>query len=398
MKRLVTFYVDANGRNRVQSISAPMPTDEISLDLDPTMFGLIDEEYTDPILIDGKKIELYYNAITQMIETEYVDIGYEDLSPQEKIEFLKEENANLKAELELTQMALFELDWMINGGTEEEIPEEELPEENPEEDIPVENIPEEVPPTDVETPVETPEEIPEDEINFDLVAAIEDAEENTVIKLPKDVHLTEEISIKKAITIDLNGHNITSDKGVFIVRSVNGVLSIIGEGLVRGGSGDSYTAITVSTGKAYLEGGEYQVGGDADNLGNATIYASGSGEVYVDGGVYSSDCEWQGKYYVLNKKDKSEAVLVVTGGKFINFNPGDNGSEGTGTNFLAEGYTATEIEENVWEVIPVELVTEDTPSDIEETVETTNNVESNETEANAPEVENMISENESTEE
>lgn len=393
MKRLVTFCIDENGKKRVQSISAPIAETDIDLELDTNVYGLIDAVYVDPLPIEGKKMILYYNSDTQLIETEYNDIGYEDLNPQEKIEFLKEENANLKAELELTQMALFELDWMINGGTEEEIPEE-----NPEEDIPVENIPEEVPPTDVETPVETPEEIPEDEIDFDLVAAIEDAEENTVIKLPKDVHLTEEISIKKAITIDLNGHNITSDKGVFIVRSVNGVLSIIGEGLVRGGSGDSYTAITVSTGKAYLEGGEYQVGGDADNLGNATIYASGSGEVYVDGGVYSSDCEWQGKYYVLNKKDKSEAVLVVTGGKFINFNPGDNGSEGTGTNFLAEGYTATEIEENVWEVIPVELVTEDTPSDIEETVETTTNVESNETEANAPEVENMISENESTEE
>ena len=44
------------------------------------------------------------------------------------------------------------------------------------------------------------------------------------------------------------------------------------------------------------------------------------------------------------------AKIVVTGGKFYDFNPADNSAEGEHTNFLAEGYhveTSTVVEEEV---------------------------------------------------
>lgn len=113
MKRIVTFIVE-NGRNKIQSISAPMRAEDISVDLDPSTYGVVDANFIAPQGVDGKKTLMYYNADTQMIEFEYVDIGFEDLNPQQRIEFLKEENAKLKEELNLTQTALFDLDRLVN--------------------------------------------------------------------------------------------------------------------------------------------------------------------------------------------------------------------------------------------------------------------------------------------
>lgn len=391
MKRLVTFCIDENGKKRVQSISAPIAETDIDLELDTNVYGLIDAVYVDPLPIEGKKMILYYNSDTQLIETEYTDIGYEDLSPQEKIEFLKEENANLKAELELTQMALFELDWMINGGGEE-LPEEEIPEdnleeiipENPEieetpvtpetpsditEEIPNENIQPEnptVPEGDSETIPEVPEETPsvEPEIEpiTDLQKAIDDAESGATITLTNDIYLTEELSTNKTIIIDLNGHNITSEKNVLYIRSENANVTFIGEGNVRAGSGASYICLRAAKGVINIEGGTYFVGPDETGAGNSCIYASGSGAIYINGGEFSTDAPWDGKYYVLNKKDKSDSILEVTGGKFHNFNPADNASEGTGTNFVVDGYEAyiETIDENnyITTIIPSIVETE----------------------------------------
>jgi hypothetical protein len=48
---------------------------------------------------------------------------------------------------------------------------------------------------------------------------------------------------------------------------------------------------------------------------------------------------------VANAKD----YIVVTGGKFYNFNPANNVSEGEGTNFVADGCTVTE--EDGWYIV-----------------------------------------------
>lgn len=121
MKRIVTFSVEADGRKRVQSISAPV--DETKIDTLSDTMGFIDSGYADPQPIEGKKVSLFYNSETQMIEVEYSDIQFEDLDPISQIKALKaenealhEKNAQLKEENLMTQDAVMEMYELMLGG------------------------------------------------------------------------------------------------------------------------------------------------------------------------------------------------------------------------------------------------------------------------------------------
>ena len=121
MKRIVTFSVEADGRKRVQSISAPV--DETKIDTLLDTMGFIDSGYVDPQPIEGKKVALFYNAETQMIEVEYSDIEFEDLDPISQIKALKaenealhEKNAQLEEENLITQDAVMEMYELMLGG------------------------------------------------------------------------------------------------------------------------------------------------------------------------------------------------------------------------------------------------------------------------------------------
>lgn len=116
MKRIVTFSVETDGRKRVQSISAPL--DETKIDTLSENTGFIDAGYVDPAPVEGKKAELFYNSDTEIVEVEYSDIEFEDLDPISRIAALKNENAQLKADNELTQEALMEVYELIVGGEE----------------------------------------------------------------------------------------------------------------------------------------------------------------------------------------------------------------------------------------------------------------------------------------
>lgn len=131
MKRLVTYKIE-NDKKKVISISAPI--DESNIKDDSYLnsnCGYIDANFNEPTPIENKKTTLYYNSDTQMIEVEYSDITFSDLTPIEKINSLKKENEtllnentslkeiinSLKEELELTQLALFEVDAKIESNT-----------------------------------------------------------------------------------------------------------------------------------------------------------------------------------------------------------------------------------------------------------------------------------------
>ena len=114
MKRLVSFSVEADGRKRVQSIS--IPVDEAKIDNLSDKMGYIDAGYRDPEPIEGKKVTLYYNSETHLIEVEYSDIQFEDLDPIEQIRVLKEENARLEADNLTTQDAVMEMYELLLGG------------------------------------------------------------------------------------------------------------------------------------------------------------------------------------------------------------------------------------------------------------------------------------------
>lgn len=357
MKRIVHYSIEEDGRKKVQSISAPLNEDKVEL-LENT--GFIDADYTDPMGIEGKKIELFYNSDTQVIEVEYSDITFDDLTPVEQVKYLKDENQSLRDELSLTQDCLMALDAALlelggDDSSDEDPDTPENPDENPDSSDP-EN------PGDSgsdETPEDPQPEVPE---VFDLVKAIDDAKDGDTITLPEDVNLDSEIYMNKQLTIDLNGHKIESKKDVFASRSGKCDVIIVGKGEIRGGTGGSYTAIKASAGKFTLAGDiKYSVGADENNEGNTCIYVSATGEVDISDGYYSTDAAWSNRYYVLNKKNGSNGVILVTGGTFENFDP-TNGDDVDAGTFVAEGYVVNKVD-NTYVVTKQEEVKNDTEED-----------------------------------
>ena len=75
------------------------------------------------------------------------------------------------------------------------------------------------------------------------------------------------------------------------------------------------------------------------NSPTAELIYCEKGNINITGGVFKNG----GSPYLLNCKDANynagTAKIIVTGGKFYDFDPGNNTAEGSGTSFLAEGYT-----------------------------------------------------------
>lgn len=134
-------------------------------------------------------------------------------------------------------------------------------------------------------------------------------------------------------------------------------VTINGNGEVRSQSAKYSMAVWAQGGEVIINGGKYYNEGEGSDL----IYASAGGKVYIYGGEFYPNSMQEGvagtanDYSALNIKDSDRATseIVVYGGKFYNFNPANNVSEGPGTNFVAEGYEAIEVEPNVWEVVKI---------------------------------------------
>lgn len=166
--------------------------------------------------------------------------------------------------------------------------------------------------------------------------------ERDTVTLGENIALTDQITVNRKVTIELNGKELTSPKSVIVVED-GGDLTINGEGNVTGGRGGDYTAITVrgANAKATLNGGNYTVGSDAEEKGNSCIYAVGGGHVYITGGKYSTEAKYNDRYYVLNIANGSGSVIEVSGGSFVGQNPADGDDKDGGT-FLKSGYVSTE--------------------------------------------------------
>lgn len=170
-------------------------------------------------------------------------------------------------------------------------------------------------------------------------ALVDVAKHGGIAVLANDIALTEALCVNKAVkadfaaTIDLNGHSInaTSD---YAIKSYAGNLTIKGVGAVVA----PYTSVCSLGGTVDIKGGNY-VGG---NEGAATIYAY-DGTINISGGSFEARAKSEAlnQYSVLNCKD-GQATIVVTGGKYKNFNPADNNSEGAGTSFVANGYKSVQ--------------------------------------------------------
>lgn len=183
-----------------------------------------------------------------------------------------------------------------------------------------------------------------------LIKAAEDGE--SYIRLMSDIEVDRTVIVGSNwsyVTLDLNGHKITNSKSIWnadkgdwsilSLRSISGYLIVKGNGIIEAKeeSDDSKDAYAIDvqnkSAKVLLVDGEF--------VGRTHSVYSFAGNVYIEGGKYSNTNKENHDYvincYNDNYKDKA-ANIIVKGGEFANFNPGDCRAEGEHTSFLASGY------------------------------------------------------------
>ena len=185
------------------------------------------------------------------------------------------------------------------------------------------------------------------EINDNLAAETIYLEGN--VTLTEDLVVNKSIFVRKGATavLNLNGHNIKVnnnseelEKGDGII--VYGDLTIEGNGTVEANT-RAVWARKEAGAKVTINGGHF-IG---SKYGSEVIYASGKGQIVINGGTFEAVTEDQvsfaaPQYAVLNLhgNGKDGCNIVVKGGSFKNFDPANNVSENPKHNFCAEGYVS----------------------------------------------------------
>ena len=214
--------------------------------------------------------------------------------------------------------------------------------------------------------------------NYNLGALYTASQIGGAVTLSDNVDFDRTIAVQpgKIMSVNLNGKTVknTTDLwenpsvpnswSLFSVRGTDSKLTLSGDGEVIAKANDCYAVDVQDGGHLVIEGGHFN--------GNIHAVYVEEGTAEIKGGTF----EVQQKYpdadkadeFVLNCYDANRkngtAKIIVTGGTFIGFNPGDCKAEGNGTNFVAPGYasiangTAAD-GRTIWKVVPaVEATTE----------------------------------------
>lgn len=220
--------------------------------------------------------------------------------------------------------------------------------------------------------------IEEGEINVDDDATIviemkQDIDSNTknitsILTKPGEKILQEDITITRVAggifqnndtTINLNGHKLTANGGsnaTIFVRGT-GKYTINGEGTIEDLSTQSGGIIWTAAkdAKVMINNGEFI----AHTTSGQCIYCQ-IGTIEINGGIFKGEVAstTNDHRYLLNCLDANykngTAKIIVSGGIFYGFDPGNNESEGPNTSFLKEGYISQEIgEENGMKIYKV---------------------------------------------
>ena len=207
--------------------------------------------------------------------------------------------------------------------------------------------------------------------NYNLGALYTASQIGGAVTLSDNVDFDRTIAVQpgKIMSVNLNGKTVknTTDLwenpsvpnswSLFSVRGTDSKLTLSGDGEVIAKANDCYAVDVQDGGHLVIEGGHFN--------GNIHAVYVLEGVAEIKGGTF----EVQQKYpdadkadeFVLNCYDANRkngtAKIIVTGGTFIGFNPGDCKAEGNGTNFVAPGYasipngTATD-GRTIWKVVP----------------------------------------------
>ena len=189
------------------------------------------------------------------------------------------------------------------------------------------------------------------------------------VKLESAIDFTQVVTVdnNKTLTVDLNKQNVANaadlwDKApnqwsLFSVRR-GSTLTLKGDGDVIAKANDCYAVDVQDGGHLVIEDGHYN--------GNIHAVYVEEGTAEIKGGTFEVQQKFpdadKADEFVLNCYDANRkngtAKIIVTGGTFIGFNPGDCKAEGNGTNFVAPGYASvceskTADGREIWKVIPV---------------------------------------------
>lgn len=181
----------------------------------------------------------------------------------------------------------------------------------------------------------------------DVVGSVQEAfTKGGMVTLAEDMDVNEPLVVKSGVSavLDLGGHQISNvGSGQYAVKVEEGASLIIrGEGKVYGGGNTDYSCAVVAFGRVTIESGEFSVGADKDGNGNSCIYSNG-GIVVINGGTFSSDAMYDGQYWVVNSKNGTDSVVLITGGTFVNFDPAHPNTDDY-PNYVANGYKSVKIE------------------------------------------------------
>lgn len=186
-------------------------------------------------------------------------------------------------------------------------------------------------------------------VNYEYPNTTDGKTLNTLLNNDGTVKLTADVTTgrygpgifaKNHTTLDLNGHSITytnaGNNGGIQARGTQ-ELTVRGKGILDSGSGicvqcNSAGAVINLTGSSTV----YQA-----NRPKAELIYCYAGTINISGGTFING----GSPFLLNCYDANyrsgTARIVVTGGKFYDFDPGNNAAEGVGTSYLADGYIST---------------------------------------------------------
>lgn len=207
--------------------------------------------------------------------------------------------------------------------------------------------------------------------NYNLGSLYTASQIGGAVTLSDNVDFDRTIAVQpgKTMSVNLNGKTVknTTDLwenpsvpnswSLFSVRGTDSKLTLSGDGDVIAKANDCYAVDVQDGGHLVIEGGHFN--------GNVHAVYVLEGVAEIKGGTF----EVQQKYpdaekadeFVLNcydaNRENGTAKIIVTGGTFIGFNPGDCKAEGNGTNFVAPGYasipngTAAD-GRTIWKVVP----------------------------------------------
>ncbi len=211
----------------------------------------------------------------------------------------------------------------------------------------------------------------------ELIAMIDNAKDGDIIILSSNVVIgtiangvsgtqTPIISIKKSLTIDMNGMTISiSDEaaaknivGIPVIFSIeNNANVVLKNGTIDAEAGNNGCyAIGVNGGNLTIEGGVY--------TGAPTAVQVTTGNLTINGGTFSlaESCNATAPStvdYLINCIDENyvngTATISITGGNFKGYNPANNASEGEGTNYVSR---YSEVSENNGVYTVVETIDE----------------------------------------